>query len=302
VRGRILKVALAAAGIGLAASAVIPTVAAGNARTGDGSEASAATTATPLVASLDQAHVVPAYTPELGVRAVIAITIDSTTNELCYDVVQDAGHSSGWLGGGINEAPAGQNGPVVWPFVTFPEFPDGRVPNPVGHACLSIDPSVAARLLADPAGFYVTFGAYHGPEIRGQLSRGVAPAGSAHLLPTPLRAYDSRLADGPLVPGVTRTLSLLRGVDGGGNAQLAVPPGSTGAIVTVTVTETVAGGYVKLYSAAAPEPATSSINWSTSGQNLAVSTSVAVDAQGRVSATGGVNPTQVVVDVIGYYF
>jgi hypothetical protein len=58
---------------------------------------------------------------------------------------------------------------------------------------------------------------------------------------------------------------------------------------------------VKLYSAAlTAEPSTSSINWSSPDQILSVSTPVAVDGQGRVKITGGVNATQVVIDVVGY--
>ena len=72
--------------------------------------------------------------------------------------------------------------------------------------------------------------------------------------------------------------------------------------MNITVTETVNGGYVKLYSAAISEPATSTVNWSATGENLAVNTSVAVDGSGKVKITGGVNDTHVVIDVMGYYF
>ena len=102
--------------------------------------------------------------------------------------------------------------------------------------------------------------------------------------------------------GATRVVSLLLGKDGGGSTQIAVPPGATGAIVTLTVTDTVDGGYLKLYAGSGDEPATSSINWSSSGQNVAVTASVAVDSTSQVKVTGGVNPTDVVIDVVGYYF
>jgi hypothetical protein len=49
------------------------------------------------------------------------------------------------------------------------------------------------------------------------------------------------------------------------------------------------------------EPPTTSINWGAPDQILSVSTPVAVDAQGRVKITGGVNATNVVIDVVGYY-
>ena len=83
-----------------------------------------------------------------------------------------------------------------------------------------------------------------------------------------------------------------------------MPPGATGAIVTLTVTETVGpGGFIKLYNAAlTTQPATSSINWAGTNQNLAVTTQVEVDASGSVKVTGGANSTHLVIDVIGYLF
>ena len=74
--------------------------------------------------------------------------------------------------------------------------------------------------------------------------------------------------------------------------------------VTLTVTDTVGnGGFLKLYSAAlVTPPSTSSINWFGPGQNLAITTQVAVDSAGRVKVTDGANPTNFVIDVIGYLF
>ena len=141
--------------------------------------------------------------------------------------------------------------------------------------------------------------------IRGQLSLGAAPAGEAHLLPVPLRAYDSRDNAGPKLAALeTRTISLATGKDIAGASSIAVPPGATGAIVTLTVTETVGpGGFIKLYNAAlTTQPATSSINWAGTNQNLAVTTQVEVDATGSVKVTGGANSTHLVIDVIGYLF
>ena len=82
--------------------------------------------------------------------------------------------------------------------------------------------------------------------------------------------------------------------------MLAVPAGASAALVTLTITQTVGAGFVTLYSAAITQPATSSINWSSPDQILSVSTPVAVDGEGRVKITGGVNATQVIIDVVGY--
>jgi hypothetical protein len=133
--------------------------------------------------------------------------------------------------------------------------------------------------------------------IRGQLT---APL-STVLLPAPLRAYDSRTADGKLQAGQTRTISLASAKDASGASQVAVPPGASAALVTLTVTQTVGAGFVTMYSAAlTAEPPTSSINWGGPDQILSVATPVAVDSEGQIKITGGVNPTSIVIDVIGY--
>ncbi len=201
--------------------------------------------------------------------------------------------------GHIHRGAAGINGPVVVPFTALPGAD-------AAAACTTIDLTLAGEILATPADFYVNLhtGDFPAGAIRGQLAVGAPPAGAAHFLPVPLRAYDSRVdAAGPLKSGETRTVSLQTGMPLGSSvAELAVPAGATGAIVNITVTETVNGGYVKLYSAAITEPATSTINWSQTGENLAVNTSVAVNGAGQVKITGGVNDTQVLIDVVGFYF
>jgi CHRD domain len=296
MRKRVTIVAASVAAAGLAAAFIVPGVANGNARDTLGSGAAATKTATPLVATLSGANEVPPADPDGSGAA--AVTIDAATGEICFDatVADIATVAMGHIHRGVS----GTNGPVVVPFPTG--LPQSGTP---GAGCVTADPALAAEILANPAGFYVNFhtGDFPAGAIRGQLSVGAAPAGPAHFLATPLRAYDSRVGTGPLKANETRTISLQTGKAlGATTAELAVPPGATGAIVNITVTETVNGGYVKLYSAAIGEPATSTINWSQSNENLAVNTSVAVDGSGKVKITGGVNDTQVVIDVVGYYF
>jgi hypothetical protein len=172
--------------------------------------------------------------------------------------------------------------------------------------CAAAPSATLDSIIAAPSGYYVnvitpdfTSGA-----IRGQLAAGPVPAGEAHLLPVPLRAYDSRDNSGAKIAALeTRTISLASGKDALGTSLIAVPPGATAAMVTLTVASTSGnGGFLKLYSAAITEPATSSINWSTAGENVAVSTTVAVDATGQVKVTAGANSTHFVIDVIGYLF
>ena len=125
------------------------------------------------------------------------------------------------------------------------------------------------------------------------------------MLPSPLRALRlARQRRAQVGRQRDAHVSLANGKDAPGASQIAVPPGATAAIVTLTVTETVGpGGFVKLYSAALTDPpATSSINWAGTNQNLAVSTQVAVDGTGSVKLTGGASSTHVVIDVIGYLF
>jgi hypothetical protein len=129
-----------------------------------------------------------------------------------------------------------------------------------------------------------------------------------HLLPTPLRAYDSRLLAGPKIqPGETRTINLNNGftLNAPTVQTPAVPAGATAAIITLTIAETNApGGFLTIYSAASAQPATSSINWKAADQDIAVGTQVAVDPSGNIKVTDGVNTaaTHFIIDVVGYLY
>ena len=61
-------------------------------------------------------------------------------------------------------------------------------------------------------------------------------------------------------------------------------------------------GFLKLYSNASPEPATSNLNWGLPNSSVAVSTTVAVDALGRVKVTNGPNATHIILDVVGFTY
>jgi hypothetical protein len=282
---RVTIVAASAAAVGLAAAAfIVPGVASGNAQLGPAELGSGKQ----LVARLSGAAEVPPADPDGS--GVANISIDTVTNQICWTI--SVGGIADAVAAHIHEGAVGTNGAVR--VNLFPPLP---LPNSSG---CTTDATYAPLIAANPAGFYVNVHNAEFPTgaIRGQLANAQQ---SAVLLPIPLRAYDSRTADGPLAAGQTRTIGLGTGKDAGGTNQLAVPPGASAAIVTLTITETVGAGYVKLYSAAIAEPATSSINWSEAGQILSVSTPVAVDGEGRVKITAGVNATQVVVDVTGYY-
>ena len=146
---------------------------------------------------------------------------------------------------------------------------------------------------------------YPGGAVRGQLAVSASATGDMRLLDVPLRAYDSRTATaGIITAGTTRTINLGTGVNGAGVSQIAVPPGAVAAVVKLTVTDTVgAGGFLKMYSAAlTTEPATASVNWSAPGAIIGETGPVAVDAEGNVKITAGVNSTHFVIDVVGFVY
>jgi hypothetical protein len=137
---------------------------------------------------------------------------------------------------------------------------------------------------------------------------GPTAAGALTLLPTPVRVYDSRppggpaaTNDGPLGGGATRTVSLTEGFVGT-TATPAVPAGSTGALISLTLDATVDAGFLAVFAGGVPYPGTSNANWFATGQILAVTTASAVDASGAVTIyAGGGGTTQFVIDVIGFF-
>jgi hypothetical protein len=91
------------------------------------------------------------------------------------------------------------------------------------------------------------------------------------------------------------------GVDGNGAVVAAVPPGARSAIVTLTVTQTVDGGYLTLFSNSIEgTPATSTVNWTASNSDVATTTTVLIDGSGAVKVTAGPRGTHFIIDVIGY--
>lgn len=118
---------------------------------------------------------------------------------------------------------------------------------------------------------------------------GPATAGAFHVLPAPIRAYDSRSSDGALSGG-SRTLTMS-----------GVPSGASAVTVSLTATATTGGGYLALYRAGISYPGNSNLNWYTSGQTVAVTTVSAVSPAAQLVVRGAGGSTQVIIDVIGYY-
>jgi hypothetical protein len=290
--------------VGLVAAIAIPTIAFGNARNNVGGQAYLQAAQTPFITRLSGANVVapPGDLDGVGTAAVtFDIVNDALPNgaEVCWDLSY-FGIVGPPIAAHIRAGAAGVNGAIVISFL-----PPSTLGATSGTGCSSVSPTVAQQVIDNPADFYVNVQTtdFTGGAIRGQLAEGPVPAGEAHMLPAPLRAYDSRDNKGPKIAAAeTRTISLATGINGLGASVVAVPAGATAAIVTLTVTETVAGGYLKMYSAATTEPATSSINWYANNQTFAVGTQVAVDASGQVKITSGPSSTQFIIDVIGYLF
>jgi len=294
------KKALAAmTAVGLTAAIAIPTIAFGNARRDLGSFNFEKVANTPLTAKLLGANEVPAGDADGVGAAAVTIDINRPATEVCWDLTY-RNITSPPSQAGIRAGAPGANGALI---VSLTNLGGSSA-----SGCSIVAAAVAQQILDAPQNFYVDIRTSDVPNgaIRGQLGAGPPPAGEAHMLASPLRAYDSRDNAGPkLAASETRVVSLADGKDGAGTSVIAVPPGATAAIVTLTVTETVApGGFVKLYSAGLADnfPPTSSINWAGNNQNLAVSTQVAVDGTGSVKITGGGASTHVIIDVIGYLF
>ena len=125
----------------------------------------------------------------------------------------------------------------------------------------------------------------------------------AAFLPTAERAFDSRAGREPLPGGGPKglfTVDSTRTIDL--TTATGLPADARAAIINLTVTGTVRVGYLSVYpgDAVVPEkPTFSHINWSTSGQTIANTTTVTVtDGQVRVYAA---QPAHVLIDVIGWY-
>jgi hypothetical protein len=284
---------------GVAGGIAVPSIVLGNARRSEGSLAAQQLAETPFIAQLSGSNEVPAGAGDpdgSGTATVSFGQLDTDTYEVCWDMAY-TGIGTPTLAH-IHTGAAGQSNP---PLIDFPN------PTPDSFSgCTEAPATDVEAILANPAGYYVNVhtGEFPNGAIRGQLAEGPEPAGSMHFLPAPLRAYDSREATaGILTASSTRTISLAKGEDPSGASVVAVPPGATAAIVTLTATQTGGPGFLTIYSDAVTSvPATSNLNFTTAGLSIAVSTQVAVDAAGEIKVTAGPANTHFIVDVIGYLY
>jgi hypothetical protein len=130
---------------------------------------------------------------------------------------------------------------------------------------------------------------------------GPSTAGSLHVLPTTKRVYDSRagqppvtVTKGALAGGATRNVDCRLGG--------AVPAGASAVLLNLTaVSTTGASGFLSLFPAGTTWPGNSSLNWSSPGQVVANTTTVAVRRSDATFTVRASATTHFLVDVIGYY-
>jgi hypothetical protein len=113
-------------------------------------------------------------------------------------------------------------------------------------------------------------------------------AGATGLLPTPIRAYDSRDSGGKLSGGSVRTITLPSSI---------VRPGVSGVIINLTSVESEANGYLKAYPGNSAEPAVSSLNFQ-AGKTIANGAIVGVSASRQIKIFAS-KTTHVIIDVAG---
>jgi len=136
-----------------------------------------------------------------------------------------------------------------------------------------------------------------------------------HVLPSPVRAYDSRsgydpdgtdattgAGDTALAGGSIRTIDICYELGAALNAT-GVPEDAAAVLFNLTVTGTVAAGWLRVWSHGADEPSTSAINWSGSGVTTA-NMCVSACSSGYIDlrcGPAGSRSTHLIIDVIGYY-
>ncbi|MEX2626910.1 MAG: CHRD domain-containing protein [Ilumatobacteraceae bacterium] len=268
-----------AAVIGVSAGMITNVVADSGARTSPSGEPSV-----PLVAHLKGGNeeVPNPGNPDGSGFALVNVS-PANNNEVCVELTtRDIGE---WAAAHIHEAGVGEAGPVVVDF----EIPAAGTGPELTH-CVEVDPADldVADLIDFPADYYVNVHTadFPGGAVRGQLA---ARSSETQFNPVPDRVYDSRgEAAGKIAADETRMI------------DLELPAGVRAGIITVTVAETEVGGFLTVYAAGEPLPASSTVNWTADDQAVATTTFAAVDADGMISITAGQNATHVIVDVIGF--
>jgi hypothetical protein len=128
---------------------------------------------------------------------------------------------------------------------------------------------------------------------------------------SPVRVFDSRFArfGGPLIHGTSRTIDVKDAIDpitGLVTVTDAIPQGARAISFNLTVTGTVANGYLAALPGTSTTVTVSTINWSTSSQTLANGGMVTLgtgSAERLITlVVGGTKgSTHAILDITGYY-
>ncbi|HEX7131012.1 MAG TPA: hypothetical protein VF228_00465 [Iamia sp.] len=131
---------------------------------------------------------------------------------------------------------------------------------------------------------------------------GTGTAGAFHLLPAPVRIYDSRPsstpAQGPKTPlpagNVARTIDCKHNGSG-------VPAGATGVVITVLLANAATGnGNLTIWANDKPKPQSNTMVWGGNSGRFTATALSALDAQARIKIDASLQ-TNVILDVVGYY-
>ena len=165
-------------------------------------------------------------------------------------------------------------------------------------------PHDAGEFLADENGdvWACTVGGSTSAAFKFRKVSGPGTAGQLHLLPAPVRVYDSRPGTAPstgpktpLVGNTARVLDLK-------NNSSGVPAGATGALVTILLLNTLASnGNFTLWANGLPRPSGNTMVWgSTTVGRYTAKELTALDANGLVQVFSS-HKTDIALDVVGYY-
>jgi hypothetical protein len=233
---------------------------------------------------------------DLNASGGAMITVDTATDEVCVDVkIADVENLAAMH---IHSGQAGINGPIVVDFAVGPS----TAPN-ITKCVTDADADAVA---ANPLGFYLNAhtATFPAGAVRGQLqpqgnnTTGFGHSLTTHILATPVRVFDSRVPNSLGTPALESNSTTV--ADLTPTAVVSIPPGAIAALVNVTATDVRAAGFATVYSnALATAPGTSTINWN--GSDVAVTTTVKIDAGGSVKITIGPDGgADIVIDVLGY--
>lgn len=130
---------------------------------------------------------------------------------------------------------------------------------------------------------------------------GPSTAGAFHVLPAPVRVYDSRPGTSPSQgPKTPLSGNLARAIDCTVNNS-KVPVGATAVSLTVLLVNAAqANGNLTIWANGAARPAANTAVWGTGSGRYTTTTICALDAAAKIQASASTT-TDLVLDVVGYY-